>query len=260
MRIPPRLAFALLVVASHQAVGQQATPKPMRPEDTEVWRPVPTIVAPGRTDREPPADAVVLFAGANLAEWVSVGDKSPARWTVADGMMTVNKLAGDIETKRRFTNFQLHLEWRVPPNVIGAGQLRGNSGVFLAFTPPAGFYELQILDSYENTTYVNGQAGSIYKQNPPLTNAMRKPGEWQTYDVVWTAPTFNSDGSLQSPGFVTAFHNGVLVQNHFALRGVTKYTGLPEYQQHGAAPIMLQAHLDPSAPISFRNIWVRELP
>jgi hypothetical protein len=247
----------LLLIASHAAAQQQ---KPMRPEDTEVWQPVPRIVAPGRADRDAPGDAIVLFDGSSLSEWLSASDSGPAHWTVGKGVVTVNKRAGDIRTKRSFRNYQLHLEWRVPEGITGSGQLRGNSGVFLAFDPPHAAYELQIVDSYENPTYVNGQAGSVYKQNPPLVNAMRKPGEWQTYDVVWTAPVFNDDGSLKSPAFVTAFHNGVLVQNHFALTGVTKNTGLPEYQKHGPAPIMLQAHGDPSAPISFRNIWIRELP
>jgi hypothetical protein len=254
----PRLILAVLLTAASQAIAQQQ--KPMRPEDTEVWQPVPRIVAPGKTDRDAPSDAVVLFSGANLDEWVSAGDSSAARWTVANGVLTVNKPAGDIRTKRSFRNFQLHIEWRIPDAVTGSGQLRGNSGVFLAFDPPRAAYELQIMDSYGNATYVNGQAASVYKENPPLVNAMRKPGEWQAYDVVWTAPVFNDDGSLKSPAFVTAFHNGVLVQNHFALIGITKNTGLPEYQKHGPAPIMLQAHQDPSAPISFRNIWLRELP
>jgi len=154
----------------------------------------------------------------------------------------------------------LHLEWRVPETITGRGQERGNSGVFLASTDrPGGGYELQILDSYHNETYVNGQAGSIYKQYVPLANAMRKPGEWQVYDVVWTAPTFNPDGSLKTPAYVTALHNGVLVQNHVELKGETRYIGQPVYMPHGAAPIKLQAHGDPSPPISFRNIWVREL-
>ncbi|HXD49523.1 MAG TPA: DUF1080 domain-containing protein, partial [Gemmatimonadaceae bacterium] len=157
-------------------------------------------------------------------------------------------------------NYQLHVEWQVPTNVTGESQERGNSGVFLATTADGG-YELQVVDSYNNPTYVNGQAASIYKQYPPLVNAMRKPGEWQTYDVIWTAPKFNADGSLESPAFVTAFHNGVLVQNHVELLGVTKNTGYPDYKTaHGATPILLQAHGDPSPPISFRNIWVRELP
>ena len=232
----------------------------MRPEDTEVWQPVPAIVTAGKTDRDAPSDAVVLFNGANLDEWVSARDSSPARWTVANGVITVNKRAGDIRTKRSFHDFQLHIEWRVPEGITGSSQERGNSGVFLAYDPPRASYELQIVDSYRNPTYVNGQAGSVYKENPPLVKAMRPPGEWQTYDVVWTAPVFNDDGSVKSPAYVTAFHNGELVQNHFALTGITKNTGIPEYHNHGPAPIMLQAHGDPSAPISFRNIWIREIP
>lgn len=230
-----------------------------KPEDTEVWTPVPRIVTPGHTNADAPSDAVVLFDGRDASQWVQANDKSPAKWPVANGIMTVNKPAGDIMTKRSFGNFQLHIEWRIPENVTGKDQARGNSGVYLAWTGADG-YELQVLDSYENTTYVNGQAGSIYKQYPPLVNAARKPGEWQTYDVVWTAPTFKGDGSLQSPAYVTAFHNGVLVQNHVALHGVTKYIGQPTYTAHGPAPILLQAHGDPSPPISYRNIWVRELP
>ena len=144
------------------------------------------------------------------------------------------------------------------PSVTGQG--RGNSGLFLASTGPGDDgYEMQIMDSYENKTYVNGQAAAIYKQGPPLANAARKPGEWQAYDVIWTAPTFNADGSLKTPAYVTALHNNVLVQNHFQLRGHTPYIGLPKYTAHGPAPIMLQAHGDPSPPISFRNIWVRPL-
>ena len=256
----PFLSALVLLSLASTAGAQQSSTRPMRPEDTEIWKPVPRVIAPGRTDRDAPSDAIVLFAGANLDEWVTASDRSPARWTVGDGVMTVDKKAGDIQTKRSFTNYQMHLEWRIPPGITGENQARGNSGVFLAYDPPRGFYELQILDSYENATYVNGQAGSIYKQNPPLVNAMRKPGEWQTYDVVWTAPVFAADGSLVEPAYVTVLHNGVLVQNHFALKGQTKYTGMPEYMKHGPAPIMLQAHGDPSAPISFRNIWVRELP
>jgi len=181
---------------------------------------------------------------------------------VADGIMTVKKApgVGNIETKRKFKNYQLHLEWRVPENITGSGQARGNSGVFLASTGPGDDgYELQVLDSYNNTTYVNGQAASIYKQSAPLVNPNRKPGEWQSYDIVWTAPTFNDDGSLKTPAYVTAFFNGVLVQNHFELKGQTLYIGKPFYKKYDSAPIKLQAHGDQSEPISFRNIWVREL-
>ena len=222
---------------------------------------MPKVVTPGRTDAAPPSDAVVLFDGRNLDEWVNTRDKAPAGWTVANGVMTVDKSKGNIETKRSFRNYQLHLEWRVPPGTTHTGQSRGNSGLFLASTGGGdGGYELQILDSYDSKTYVNGQAASIYKQNPPLANAMRPQGEWNTYDVLWTAPTFNADGTVKTPAYVTAFHNGVLVQHHFELKGETVYIGKPQYKAYsGAAPIKLQSHGDPSPPISFRNIWIREL-
>jgi len=184
--------------------------------------------------------------------------KSPAKWVVANGVVTVKKGSGDIFTKRVFTDHQLHIEWRIPKNITGSGQYRGNSGVFMAATDTGG-YELQVLDCFNNKTYVNGQAASVYKENPPLVNACKKPGEWQVYDIVWTAPRFNDDGSVRSRARVTAFHNGVLVQNNFELTGVTKYIGSPDYKKHGPAPIQLQDHGDPSEPISYRNIWVREL-
>ena len=245
--------------ATPPAAGQAADgPKPA---DTEVWTPEPKVVTPAATPGGAPSDAIVLFDGKSLDQWVSTKDKSPAAWTVADGILTVNKATGNIETKRSFTNYQLHIEWRIPEGVTGTGQARGNSGVFLASTGAGdGGYELQVLDSYNNKTYVNGQAASIYKQSIPLANAARKPGEWQTYDIVWTAPTFNADGSVKTPAAVTAFHNGVLVQDHFELKGETLYIGKPVYKKYDSAPIKLQAHGDPSPPISFRNIWVRELP
>ena len=254
-------AVAVALFAAGAAVAQPAA----KPQDTEQWTPVPPIVTPGARLAEkpqaPPSDAIVLFDGKTLDQWVTTNDKSPAKWTVADGLLVVSKIGGNIETKRRFRNYQLHLEWRVPTNVTGSGQARGNSGVFLASTGPgdAG-YELQILDSYNNTTYVNGQAGSLYKQHPPLVNAMRPPGQWQTYDIVWTAPVFAADGALKSPARVTAFHNGVLIQNDAVLTGETLYIGKPYYRAYADAPIKLQAHGDPSPPLSFRNIWVRELP
>jgi hypothetical protein len=272
------LALAVLVtcrVTTHAALGPAQQPPagqaaaPAQPTAaqraeqaklTEVWEPVPKVVTPGATDDAPPSDAIVLFDGKNLDEWVSTKDKTPAKWIVADGVLTVDKKAGNIETKRSFKNYQLHLEWRIPPGITGQDQARGNSGLFLASTGTgdAG-YELQILDSYNNKTYVNGQAASVYKQGIPLVNAMRKPGEWQTYNVVWTAPTFNADGSVKTPARVTVFHNGVLVQNNFELKGETLYIGKPEYKKYDTAPIKLQAHGDPSPAISFRNIWVREL-
>jgi len=262
MRTPIWKLFAVLILVS-MAVSlnlsaQQSTGKP---EDTEVWKPEPKVVTPGATCAAPPSDAIVLFDGKNLNEWVSAQDRSaPAKWIVANGVVTVDKDAGNIETRRTFRNYQIHVEWRIPENVSGSGQLRGNSGLFLASTGPedAG-YELQILDSYNNKTYVNGMVGSLYKQSIPLANPMRKPGEWQVYDVVWTAPVFNADGSLKSPAYATVFLNGVLVDNHFELKGETRYIGKPFYKAYSEAPIKLQAHGDPSPPISFRNIWVREL-
>lgn len=253
---------AAVVACATTLLAQTPTSQPNlpKPEETEVWSPEPKVVTPGAACGAAPSDAIVLFDGKNLDEWVSAADKTPAKWIVADGIMTVAKSAGNIETKRSFKNYQLHLEFRIPENITGTGQARGNSGVFLASTGPgdAG-YELQVLDSYNNKTYVNGQAGSIYKQSPPLVNPNRKPGEWQTYDVVWTAPIFNADGSLKTPAYVTVLFNGVLVQNHFELQGETLYRGKPFYKSFVSAPIKLQAHGDKSEPISFRNIWVREL-
>lgn len=250
------LALAAITLLSTSALFAQN-----KPEDTEVWTPIPKVVTPGKTTADPPSDAIVLFNGKNLDEWEDVKDTTaPAKWTVSKGILTVNKSEGNIQTKRRFTDYQLHIEWRVPSNITGSGQARGNSGIFLASTGAGDDgYELQVLDSYNNPTYVNGQAASVYKQHPPLVNASRKPGEWQVYDIVWTAPRFNEDGSLKSPARVTAFHNGVLVQNNFELLGGTRYIGKPVYKAHGASPIKLQAHGDKSEPLSFRNIWVREL-
>ncbi|HUN84100.1 MAG TPA: DUF1080 domain-containing protein [Terracidiphilus sp.] len=252
------------VVATGLVVQQAAAQQPsqqMKPEETEVWQPVPPVVTPGKTCSEPPSDAIVLFDGKNENEWVSAEDKSPANWIVANGILTVNKSSGNIETRRTFKDYQLHLEFRIPENITGSGQARGNSGVFLASTGKGDDgYELQVLDSYQNKTYVNGMVGSLYKQSIPLANAARKPGEWESYDVVWTAPVFNEDGSLKTPAYATVFFNGVLVDNHFQLQGQTLYIGKPFYKAYDRAPIKLQAHGDKSAPISFRNIWVRELP
>ena len=268
------LAFATLIVLAAPLSSQQVvsarglptqvatTPATPKPQDTEVYEPVPPVVTPGVSNSAPPSDAIVLFDGKNLDEWVSAQDKSPAKWIVADGILTVNKApgVGSIETKQTFRDYQFHIEWKIPANITGSGQARGNSGVFLASTGPgdAG-YELQVLDSYNSKTYVNGQAGSIYKQGIPLVNANRKPGEWQTYDVVWTAPRFNDNGSVKTPAYVTVLFNGVLVQNHFELKGETRYIGQPFYKKYDTAPIKLQAHGDRSEPISFRNIWVRKL-
>jgi hypothetical protein len=233
----------------------------LRPEDTEVWKPVPPVVTPGPAQPSlRPSDAIVLFDGTSLAEWVNTKDGSPAGWSVTGHALEVVKAAGNIETRRRFRDYQLHLEWLVPVEVTGSGQARGNSGVFLASTGSGDRgYELQILDSYRNDTYVNGMAGSIYKQSPPLVNASRKPGEWQSYDVTWNAPRFGPDGGVISPARASVIFNGVVVQNDFALSGETVYVGTPAYTPHGDSPIKLQAHNDPSAPLRFRNIWLRVL-
>jgi hypothetical protein len=228
---------------------------------TEQWTPVPPKVTPGIGEGAPPSDAIVLFDGRNLDAWVGANDHMPARWPVHGGILAVGKASGNIETKRHFKDYQLHIEWRIPKDIQGAGQLRGNSGVFLASTGPydAG-YEIQILDSWNNPTYVNGQAASVYKESPPLVNASRPPGAWQSYDVVWIAPRFAGNGTLKSPAYVTLFHNGVLVQNRVPLQGETAFLDKPAYRPYDRAAIKLQAHPDLSSPISFRNIWVREIP
>jgi hypothetical protein len=239
----------------HEAQGQQKA----KPEDTEFYTPVPKVVDPGKMPCSAPSDAVALFDGTNINQWVSADSAAgPAKWIVENGVMKVNKAVGDIKTKASFLDYQLHLEWRIPENITGNGQARGNSGIFLASVFGGG-YEIQILDNYNNKTYTNGQVGSIYKQHVPLTNPLRPPGEWQVYDIIWTAPRFKKDGSLDSAARITALLNGVLVQNNVSLKGRTEYIGQPSYKAHGAAPILLQSHGDPSEPISFRNIWLRPL-
>lgn len=249
------IALATVLLISQQSSAQQGDPKA-----TEFYEPVPKVVNPGEGIK-PPSDAIVLFDGKNLDEWVSANDSSlPAKWIVSNGDFTVKKGTGSIQTRRSFMDYQLHLEWKIPTFITGEGQARGNSGVFLASVGKGDSgYEIQILDCYQNKTYVNGQTASVYKQSIPLANACKKPGEWQTYDIIWTAPRFKTDGSLLSPGRVTVMHNGILVQNNTEIKGLTMYIGKPEYKSHGASPIKLQDHGDKSEPISFRNIWVRAL-
>jgi Domain of Unknown Function (DUF1080) len=255
------LAVATLASLSASLLAQQPADQKMKPEETEIWQPVPPVVTPAATNGAAPSDAIALFDGKSLDEWVNVSDQQPAKWDLVDGLMRVNKSGGSIETKRKFKNYQLHIEFRIPESITGSGQARGNSGVFLASTGPGDSgYELQVLDSYQNSTYVNGMAGSLYKQSIPLANAARKPGEWNVYDVVWTAPVFNDDGSVKTPAYATVFWNGILVDNHFELKGQTLYIGKPFYKAYDTAPIKLQAHGDKSEPISFRNIWIRNLP
>lgn len=219
------------------------------PADTEVWEPVPRIVTPGDKG-EPPSDAVILFDGSELLSWESEkGGK--AEWRIENGAMTVNG-TGNIQTKASFGDVQLHVEWRTPSQVTGEGQERGNSGVFLQKR-----YEVQVLDSYNNRTYSNGQAGSIYKQYMPQVNASKGPGEWQTYDIIFTAPRFTDDDFVATPARVTVFHNGVLIQNSVELKGPTAYIGKPLYTSYPEEqPLMLQDHGD---AVSYRNIWLREI-
>ena len=220
------------------------------PKLSEVWQPVPRVVTPG-VGSAAPSDAIVLFGGRDLAEWESVNG-GPARWTVGEGAFTVVSGTGGIRTKRAFGDVQLHIEWRAPARVEGSGQDRGNSGVFFQQQ-----YEVQVLDSHDNPTYVNGQAASVYKQHIPLVNASRKPGEWQSYDIVFRAPVFAEDGSVRTPASLTVFHNGVLVQDRVEVKGITVYRGTPYYQKHEPKlPLMLQDH---GSPVSFRNVWIREL-
>lgn len=239
------------------SIQAQTTPAEMKPEMTEFYTPVPGIVIPGKPAANAfitaPSDAIVLFDGKDLSKWKGK-DGGAAQWDVKNAAFTVKKGTGDISTVQEFNDFQLHIEWSAPANITGSGQARGNSGIFLQ-----GVYELQVLDNYNNKTYVNGQAGSIYKQTAPLKNPLRPPGEWNVYDVIYTAPRFKEDSTLFSPARVTVLINGVLVQNNITITGNTPYIGLPKYQFHAKGPIKLQDHGDPSEPLSFRNIWIREL-
>jgi type 1 glutamine amidotransferase len=232
-------------------------PMGMRPEMSEYWQPQPTIITPGigtaNAYRTAPADAIVLFDGKDLSKWQKPGGEA-AGWKVHDGIVTIDKSTGDIQTKDEFKDFQLHVEWLIPVAISGTSQSRGNSGVYLQ-----NLYEIQILDTYNNETYSNGAAGSIYKQSPPLVNPIRKPGEWNEYDIIFTAPTFTKDGQYRTPPTVTVLFNGVLVQNHTIIKGTTEYIGFPTIVNREKGPILLQSHGDPSEPISFRNIWLREL-
>lgn len=224
---------------------------PPEPKATEVWYPEPAKVTPGATPGAPPSDAIVLFDGKNLDAWKSVNGGN-AQWKVERGELVVAPGTGDIQTRESFGDVQLHVEWRapkLPPDKVN--QDRGNSGVFLQDV-----YEVQVLDNFENKTYVNGMVGSIYKQYPPLVNATLPAETWQVYDIIFTAPRFAADGSLISPARLTVFHNGVLVQNNAVLKGATTYIGAPSYLPHGDMPIRLQDH---SHEVRFRNIWLRRL-
>ncbi len=238
-------SLAALLAASLPSVACSAEPEP---EETEVWEPEPAVVEP-RSRGGAPADAIVLFGG-DLSAWQHE-DGSPAEWKVGDGWFEVVPGTGDIRTRATFGDIQLHVEWTAPTEIVGDGQGRGNSGVFLQQR-----YEVQVLDSYDNRTYSNGQAASIYKQHIPLVNATTAPGTWQVYDIIFHAPDFDDDGTLAAPATLTVLHNGVLVQDHVEVRGSTVYIGEPAYEPHGDDALRLQDH---DNPVRFRNVWLREL-
>lgn len=244
------VSTAAIFAPSLAAFAQESEiPRAVLSEVTEIWEPVPeTVSAP---EAQAPSDAIVLFDGENLDAWESV-DGGPAEWTVEGDILSVARGSGDIRTKEAFCDIQIHMEWRAPEDTAGyEGQDRGNSGIKIQDR-----YEVQILDSVDNPTYVNGQAGSVYKQHAPLVNASRAPGEWQTYDIIFEAPIFAEDGSLRRPAYVTVLHNGVVIQNHAEIQGTTAWVGYPRYEAHECQPIRLQDH---DADVSFRNIWVRPL-
>ena len=223
----------------------------IEPEMTMVWEPVPEIVTPGNL-YSPPSDAIVLFDGTDLSQWSSAATGEESEWILNDdGSMTVKKGSG-IETKEEFGSVQLHIEWKTPAEIEGEGQGRGNSGIYFQKE-----YEIQILDSYENVTYSNGQASSVYKQSIPLVNASRPPGEWQIYDIIFNEPVYNDQGNRLKKGTFTVFHNGVLVQNNVEIQGTTEHTGKPRLRDiKTPKKLYLQDH---SNPVSFRNIWLRKL-
>jgi len=250
-----------LYASQEQITAQETLPKTKgdtslekkdwKPEDTEVWDPEPQELS--FNENNVPSDAIILFDGSNLDQWEHAYEAGKgADWTLnGDGTMTVKPGSGDIKTKVKFGSVQLHLEWKAPAIVESEGQGRGNSGVFFQNK-----YEVQILDSYKNRTYANGQATAIYKQYAPLVNATKPPQEWQTYDVIFHAPEFNTDGNKIKSGTLTVIHNGVLVQDHIEILGTTEYIGPPKNPAHGDDVIKLQDH---GNTVSFRNIWVRKL-
>ncbi|MEO9893969.1 DUF1080 domain-containing protein [Aurantibacter sp.] len=248
------VSFGVEAQSKYSSTPPEVSPMPMKPEMTEIWEPEVSVVTPAKALGDAPSDAIVLFDGTNLNEWVSQKDSSKAApWKIIDGKyFEVEPGTGGIRTKMKFGDIQLHIEFSAPDKVEGVSQGRGNSGLFLQNR-----YELQILDSYQNRTYRNGQAGSIYKDVAPLVNAMRSPLEWNTYDVIYTAPRFKADGTLDAKARITVLHNGVLVQNNTTINGNTFYIGLHHYPEaHGDDFIALQDHGNKT---QFRNIWLRKL-
>lgn len=253
MKSPALPAFALLGAFSAVVHG---APDPQWLGHDRL-RPLPPVVTPGTSSSQeqpgrPPSDATVLFDGRDLSPWVAM-DGSPTKWVVREGALECVPGSGYVRTLQSFGDCQLHVEWAAPNPPHGESQGRGNSGLFFG----AGRYEVQVLDSYQGKTYADGAAASVYGQYPPLVNAARPPGEWQTYDVIWTAPRFDDAGQLVSKARLTVFHNGVLVQNNVELTGPTGWVGRAPYQAHPERlPIAFQDH---GNPVRYRNVWVREL-
>lgn len=251
-----KILFSLLVITYCFTIkAQNVFEKDFtKPAATEVAGPLPKIVTPG-VGSAPPSDAIVLFDGKNLDNWVMSKDKSACLWNLKDGAMTFKPGTGDIQTKQVFGDCQLHVEFKIPADAKNSTDHNnaGNSGVFMQER-----YEVQIFDSYNNETplYANGQIGSIYKQVIPMANASSKPGEWNTFDIYYTAPKFRYNGTVEQPAYITLVHNGVLTLNHFEIQGTIEYIGIPRYQLHDKAAIKLQGH---GSEVSFRNIWIREL-
>ena len=244
------LLLVLSILMAAISFGQEK--EPTVPEATEIYEPVPPKVVPGKNGL-PPSDAIVLFDGSNLDQWISAVDSTAAKWHLnGDGSMTVKDKTGDIQTKQNFGSVQLHIEWRSPAEVNGEGQNRANSGVFLS-----GLYEVQVLDNNDNSTYVNGQVGSIYKQHVPLAMASVPSGEWNSYDIIYHAPEFEKGQKVRS-GTLTVIQNGVLIQDNVEIKGTTPYIGWPKNPPHGEGPLRLQDHRDNSR-VSYRNIWLRKL-
>lgn len=243
--------LGLLFFASNVTVA--VAQEPTKPEETEIWEPKPKVVTVD-PETKIPSDAIVLFDGTNFGEWISAIDSTEVKWVLNnDGSMTVKDKTGDIQTKRNFGSVQLHIEWRSPPENKGSNQSKSNSGVFLQSR-----YEVQVLDNNNNDTYVNGQVGSIYKQSIPLAKASAPTGDWNVYDIIYHAPEFDSEGNKVKSATITVLHNGVLVQDHYEIKGTTEYIGWPKNIAHGKAPLKLQDHGDNSG-VSYRNIWIREL-
>lgn len=255
-----RLSLLLALAATTSLAAQTPNPNPV-PKDPSPWkqhardRPAPRVVTPGayRGPEAPPSDAIVLFDGKDLSQWVSADSaKGAAPWKVEQGDMVIAPGTGAIETKQSFGDMQLHVEWSAPNPPHGEDQDRGNSGVFLMNT-----YEIQVLDSYHSATYPDGQAGAVYGEFPPLVNAMRPPGDWQVYDIVFHRPHFDASGKVTEPGRVTIFQNGILVQDNTTILGPTTNGRRTAYSAH-ADKLQLQLQ-DHGHPVRYRNIWVREL-